>query len=357
MRVKKAVGIFVLIFVVGILASDSDATEKLDLKLRLKPGQKYGMRTIMEDKISQTIGGKQLNISHTKSTAVGFEVKEVDANGIALVKVTYRTLQEKTKMGTGGTVFEYDSTDPCTAVGNPLAPTYAALMGDGFIMKATPEGEIVGLDGIDEMFSRMAEKVVQAEDKMISSAPPGTCNIKNTGKSQEEMSVDERARKRIERINNQYGGREKRIEAVEKMIKNNPLFAEKQIRNMLGNMIMPFPSRPVGIGDSWTAKMISATQSLPIEMDRTYTVKGSKKGVVIVDVSSKRHLDDEAVLVGKVRMKLAGFYQGTSEIDGTSGWMIRKKANMRFSGEVTQQGMTVPISIESVITVEPIKVE
>ena len=143
-----------------------------------------------------------------------------------------------------------------------------------------------------------------------------------------------------------------------------PEFSEDQIKNMLSDMIMVFPDRPVGIGDSWTAKMILASQSLPIEIDGTYSVKASKKGVVIVDVSSKRHLDDEAVPIGKARMKIAGSYQGTLEIDEASGWVIRSKANMKFSGEMKidankqmPQGMTVPISIESAITVEPIKVE
>jgi len=367
MRVKKAVGIFVLIFVVGILASDSDATEKLDLKLRLKPGQKYGMRTIMEDKISQTIGGKQLNISHTKSTAVGFEVKEVDANGIALVKVTYRTLQEKTVSPEGG--MEYDSTKPDTHAENPLAPTYTAMMGESFVMKVAPEGKIVELKGIDEMFGRMAEKIIKAEDELISKAPMGICKRKKNnsaaaGEAQEEISAEEKARRRIERLNKRYGSRKKRKEALKEMIKKMPMFGEDQIKNMLSDMIMVFPDRPVGIGDSWTAKMILASQSLPIEIDGTYTVKGSKKGVVIVDISSKRDLDDEGVPIGKVRMKIAGSYQGTLEIDEASGWVIRSKANMKFSGEMKMaankqmpQGMTVPISIESVITVEPIKVE
>ncbi|MBN2456924.1 MAG: hypothetical protein JXB29_10410 [Sedimentisphaerales bacterium] len=363
--------VFVLLQSVGVWAVESGAAGKLDLKLRLKPGQKYGMRIIEEDKISQTIMGRQQDVNHIKATGLRFEVEEVDANSIATIKLTYQTLREKTNSWAGG--MEYDSTKPCTAADNPLAQMYTAMMGESFIMKVTPEGKIIGLNGIDEMFLGMAEKIIVAEDKLITKAPPGTCsrNKSNgntpTEETQKEISAEERAKKRIERINKEYGSREKRIEVVKEMIKKMPNMGEDQFRNMLSNMIMVFPDRPVGIGDSWMAKMILASQSLPIEIDGTCTVKGSKKGVVIVDVSSKRNLDDEAVPIGKARMKIAGSYQGTSEIDEASGWMMRSKANMHFSGEMKMtgmagnkqmpQGMTVPMSIESLIAVEPMELE
>ena len=101
---------------------------------------------------------------------------------------------------------------------------------------------------------------------------------------------------------------------------------------------------------------------LPIKVDTTYTLKGNEKGVVIVDVNSKRDFDDEVISVGKRRMKMAGSYQETLEVDEASGWLIRSKANMRFSGEMKMagnnqvpQGMMVPISIESIITVKPME--
>jgi len=315
------------------------------------------MRITTEQKISQTIGGKQQDISHMKATGMSFEVKEVDADGIALIKVTYRTLREKTDSWAGG--MEYDSTKPETAAGNPLAPTYAAMIGDGFIMKVAPKGEIVGLDGIDEMFMRMAEKIVVAEDKLISAAPAGTCEAAK--KKAVKETPQERASRRIEATNNIYGSRDKRKQALKEMIKNNPLFAEKQFKNLARNIVAAFPNQSVGIGDSWGGK-ITLSAVLPVEVDSTYMLKGNEKGVVVVDVSSKMDLDEKAIgnkkgLPGQTGMKMRGSssYQGTLQIDGTNGWIIRKKANMRFSGEVTQQGMTVPMSIESVITVEPIE--
>ena len=91
---------------------------------------------------------------------------------------------------------------------------------------------------------------------------------------------------------------------------------------------------------------------LPVDVDSVYTLKKNEKGVVVVDVSSKMDVDEKAIgnkkgLPGQTDMKMRGSssYQGTLQKDGTTGWLIRKKADMRFSGEVTQQGMTVPMSI------------
>ena len=290
--VISAVSIFIFVLIAGVWTAESCAAEKLDLKLRLKPGQKCSMRITTEQKISQTIGGKQQDISYMKATGMSFEVKEVDADGIASVKITYLTLKEKTKGAGGQFEYEYDSTDPCTAVGNLLVPTYAALMGDGFIMKVTPEGEIVGLDGIDEMFMRMAEKIVVSEDKLISAAPAGTCEPAKEKAVKE--TPEERASRRIEATNNIYGSRDKRKQALKEMIKNNPLFAERQFKNLARNIVTAFPNQSAGIGDSWGGK-ITLSAVLPVEVDSTYTLKGNEEGVVVVDVSSKMDLDDEAI--------------------------------------------------------------
>ena len=140
MGLKKGVlasFLFVLIF--GLFSPESYAADKLDLKFRPKAGKKHNVRVITENKIKQTIGGKQQNINHTTTTGLGFEVKEVDAKGIVSIKVTYQSLQEKT-VTAAGKILEYDSTKNCMFTDNPLAPTYTALMGQSFIARVAPKG-------------------------------------------------------------------------------------------------------------------------------------------------------------------------------------------------------------------------
>ena len=100
----SAVSIFILVPIAGVWAAESCAAKKLDLKLRLKPGQKYGMRIVREDEISQTIQEKKQDFNQMLAVGIGFEVKEVDAEGVASVKVTYRMFKIKAEG------MEYDST-------------------------------------------------------------------------------------------------------------------------------------------------------------------------------------------------------------------------------------------------------
>lgn len=59
---------------------------------------------------------------------------------------------------------------------------------------------------------------------------------------------------------------------------------------------------------------------------------------------------------------MTGSYQGTAQINLASGWIIRKKATMKASGKMkmvankpTPKSMTIPMSIDRVITVEAVE--
>ena len=122
LKSKIILPILVSALTVCLVVPDTLAVEKTTLKLNLEPGQKYKRVIGMEEKISQSMAGQKMDIDHTKKVGLEFEVKDVDAKGVASLKVTYRTLQEKTSSTAGS--MEYDSTDPSTHDGNPMANTY-----------------------------------------------------------------------------------------------------------------------------------------------------------------------------------------------------------------------------------------
>jgi len=86
--------------------------------------------------------------------------------------------------------------------------------------------------------------------------------------------------------------------------------------------------------------------------------------VVVVSSNFERTMEDPAIdyNAGRVqgKMEMTGSYQRNSEIDKSSGWMIRSNEKLNISGKIKMpgnpqmpQGMTVPITIESTVTVEP----
>ena len=136
------------------------------------------------------------------------------------------------------------------------------------------------------------------------------------------------------------------------------MFAEKQFLDMVRSTIMAFPDGRVGIADSWEGKVMSPHSFLP-EIDATYTLKESDKGVVGIDVGSTITLDKipapaQKSSASQTRVKMNGFYRGTLHIDKASGLMIRKKTKMQLSGQVIQGQTIIPMAIESVVTVEPV---
>ncbi|MHC5060425.1 MAG: DUF6263 family protein [Planctomycetota bacterium] len=366
LKLKITLSVLVIAFMIFPFVPETFAAEKTTLKLNLKPGQKYNRVIRMEEKILQTVMGQQMNIDHMKKLGLEFEVKDVDTKGIASAMVTYRTIQEKTSSFAGEG--EYDSENPSTLAENPLAPTYTALMDDGFIMKIAPNGKIVELTGFDKMLSRMAEKMVAAEDEMISKMPPSKCSVDKGNaadrKKQTEESQEQRAKRRIDGMNKMYGSRDGRVKALKEMLEKNPLMAEKQIKLMLVSVMAPFPDKPVQAGDSWTDKMVLNVM-LPAEVDSVYTLKGDKGNVAIISGSFERTMKDPAIdfiNAGPVqsKMKMEGSYQRSLEIDKSSGWMIRSNSKLKISGEMKipgnaqmPQGMTVPMTVESIVTVEP----
>ena len=298
------------------------------LLLRLERGQKHSMRMIKEDNVSQSVTGQRQDIVSTRTTELEFEVDGVDPDGLARLKVTYLTIKER---GQGAAAsLQYDSTTPDVPTKHPFAPTYSAMIGQSFVAKVAPTGMITGLEGVEEMYLRMAERIVQDEA------------ITRSGSSQ------------------------KRVEHVRDQLKRNPMIADRQISDMVGNLIVPYPGRAVDVGGSWRAKQ-SLFSMATTGLECTYTLNQKTPSAILVDVSAKIDLQGEPVFAGEGTLGLAtttlkGSYEGTLEIDPGSGWMLRKKATMNCSGEVKispnaqmPQGMMLPVTMETVITVEPIK--
>jgi hypothetical protein len=215
-------------------------------------------------------------------------------------------------------------------------------------VKVMPEGKVAEIKGIDDMYRGMAERIVDGEDELA------------------RKRLKEKAGRVIEGRDRRYGSHAKRVDAVKKMIKDNPLFAEEKITETVSHVMIPFPERAVGIGDSWQGKM-TLLSGVPVKMDCTYTLKERDQAIATVGMSSKIDLHDVPVSAkggpsGSTKMNMTGSYQGTVQIDRASGWMVRKRVAIKASGHIKMaankqapQGMTMPMSIESVVTVEPME--
>jgi len=244
MRLKKTIAMFVFVLLFSILGPAGSAEDKLDLKLRLKPGEKHGMQITTTQNISQAMMGKEHEIVYTRNFGIEVEAKQVDANSIASIEITFRTLKETTTIE--GITRGYDSTKPQSPDDN-MARMYSAMMGESFIARVTPQGKIVALE-LEKMYLGMADKMMEYEDKMI------------------KDRTKERAQEAIERINKRYGSREKRKQALKQQIEQFPVFSRERISSIAINTLAVFPRSPLQIGDSWKDKIMVDLLAL-IEID------------------------------------------------------------------------------------------
>ena len=306
-------------------AAEDKTAEKIDLRLNLKKGQKFGMKLTVGQKISQTVDGQEQKINQNVIFGTISEVLAVDS-GIIALKATYSHIQ--TKMDGPMGLIEYDSTkppvDPNTLdpQGKMMTAMWSAMAGQSFIMDLTPTGEIIGVKDFDKMWERMME----------------------------EMAGDDP----------QMG------QAMKDMMKK--LVSEDALKQSGGDMMMRFLDEPVAIGDMWY-DMVSLDLGFPIDIDAAYILKNRKDGIAFIDVVSKMDMGDkDSKLIEiegmKMNMQLSGTLTGTSEIDETTGWILRSKIEQNFFGVVKiapnehmPDGMSIPMTIQSTSTIEPMELK
>jgi hypothetical protein len=95
---------------------------------------------------------------------------------------------------------------------------------------------------------------------------------------------------------------------------------------------------------------------LPIEIESVYTLKEDKGDTSIVSGSFESKMKDPAIDYGagsmQGKMNMEGSYQRSSEIDKSSGWVIRSNAKLKISGEIKMPS-NPQMPQGSTVTVEP----
>lgn len=292
--------------------------DKLDLRFKPTPGSIYAIRMFAENKV---LRGQQTEFTRFRATELSFYVNSTDDKGVTSVKTTVRSIKEKFVNPTG--IFEYDYSSLLRSKDNPLSKIYNAMIGESFLIKVTRAGEIAEIDA-DDMFGLMAEKIVMKE-KQIPDANEESRNA--------------------------------RIEEWKQDIKDYKPISEDYLKELTDNITLPYPDQAVRAGDIWTHKFkIDTSQRLPIaiETDMTFTLTRQRQGLSSIEVKSEKTLADASIpdsgdssfYTGSVTI------EGNLEINEASGWLIAKKAITRLKGEIKENGVSMPVSVERTITVK-----
>lgn len=294
--------------------------EKTKLRLNLKAGQSYTIAMTMDQKITQTVAGNAQNIAQTIGMTFTLKPSKLDPDGTIHGTYTYDAV--RVKMNAPGMVVDYDS---ATAVdgavpNNPMAQTFAALVGQSLEVVMTPDGRVTDLKGAD----RLMEAVVNSVQ-----LPPGA-----------------RA-------------------GLEQQIKSQ--FGDEALKRQFEQMTAIYPEKPVGVGDAWTVEQ-RMNMGFPMVLKTAYTLKSLSGGKATADVEGTIETGaaaaadgeaaegDAAPAPGQPATELSGTQAGTLVIDQATGWLTSGTMKQDIKGKVTVnaggQKIEIPMTIKSDIKFE-----
>lgn len=292
------------------------AEEGLDLRLRLRAGQRFGTLRTIEQKIVQQSPEFGQEVNQTIAIGTAYEVLEVDEAGTAVLRCTYVTARCRFEAPPIGVV-EYDSSNPPEVVPPAVRP-FAALLGQSITATIAADGTVKEVRGGKQIL----ERVLSAME-----LPPGLAR---------------------ESMKEQLGRQ----------------FDDEAMRESLAQMLSIYPDRPVAVGDSWSRR-VTVSSPVPVTVENTWTLKDRRDGTAFVEVSARIKSDPEGppFEVGpmKFHYALSGEQKGTLEIDESTGWLVRGKISQTISGEMRMETGpeapavpdSIPMSIETAVTIEP----
>ena len=111
--------------------------------------------------------------------------------------------------------------------------------------------------------------------------------------------------------------------------------------NQLANVILELPKDKIEVGSKWSSKKTQTVSDSDFEVNMEYTVTAiSKKSV---DISFTGNADSSDI---------TGTYNGTASINPQTGMITSSTTKSTVSMTVSEQGMSMPITVTSTSTVE-----
>jgi len=311
---KSLTCVFAGILALVIAVSGAKAAQKTQYRMKFEKGKKYYLLMVTDQKFSQSIMGQEQNIEQLIGLDADFDVNDVDANGNAWVRYTYRAVQYHQK-GPMGQV-EYDSSKKDLPV-HPQAQGFAALLGEGFSLKMTPKGQVEAVKGLEQMRNNVSQKLPEGQMK------------------------------------------EFMMQGIDQMLN------EEAIKEFTEAAMAIYPDKAVGVGDSWS-KTVVISQGLPMIQENTWTLEKLKDGVATIKVKAdiKPNPKAKALEMGGARLnyELSGKRDGVIEMQESTGQVIKCRMTQQLSGQMKMAiaemsmpdmpEMAIPVKIHIVTTTE-----
>jgi len=280
----------------------------INLRLHFTKGEAHQMNVTLDQTIGQTIQGRHQETRQTIGVVYTFAVEDVDAHGVATLSVHYDSVSFHAKTPAG--TVDYDSSQPPGMV-PPMASGLAALVGQGYSLKTSPEGKVIQVIGLEDLLKSVLGKL---------NVPEGPARA-----------------------------------AAEKALRQQ--INEQNMRANLQSIFAPFPDGPVTTGQSWSRKS-EVSLGFPLVIQTTYTLRSHQDGVATVDLTGNSSTAANAIVdLGQMKMTydLHGSMKGSLQIAESNGWIQQSQTDQSLTGNTTIRvpnapAQVVPITIHSTMS-------
>jgi Family of unknown function (DUF6263) len=120
------------------------------LKFKFAPGDKYSLVSITEQKITHVIDGNELSGEQTTRLECDLSVEDVDENGSAWAKYTYKRVIMNLRSKDQKADFDSDANEAKTPI---TAIPFQTALGESIYLRITPQGHIEKINGLQSLIT------------------------------------------------------------------------------------------------------------------------------------------------------------------------------------------------------------
>ncbi len=306
MTTRRSAILIVTAMGIASLAWCSASAAAVRLQLKLEKGKTYYQRSVFEQRISQTVMGQEQVINQSMGTGLKLDVLDVDSQGNMRLRETFTWIASK-QVGPMGVV-EYDSAQQATPPAG--AEAAAAILGQSYTVKVSPRGDVLDVNGIDELREAVHKKL-----------PPGA-----------DVSLSANA---------------------------IALYMDKKnVKEMTQATLAMYPDKPIEQGESWGKKSTFAV-GFGMITDAKYTLQKREGGVAVIATSAAVRSDPNGPGMEaqgmKMRFDLAGTQSGTIRMEEATGLLLLDESRQQLKGQIrlsapggdAAQTMDIPVVFDT----------
>jgi len=297
-------------FLMLVLSLSLAQAQKYEIKFQLKEGATYTLKQTTDQLINITVMGMSQEVKQKNVFEYSYLVEKVEA-GVQTIKVTYDAIESSRESAQGNTSYN-SRTD--SAPDNVESKYMAALIGESFWMKMNETGEILEVNGTDDLLEKGLSQIDGVDETTLST------------------------------INTQLKSQ----------------FGDEAMKSNMGQISAFFPTKKVKVGKSWKKK-VSTKTTMAMNMSSVYKLDKVEDGKAYISIETEiTPGEGEPMEMGPMTMEysLEGVQNGNIVLDLATGWTLEGNMDQDLGGNVQidspQMGvMDAPMTIQSTIIYGP----